>query len=167
MTSRELISKLAIVGEDILSEAAKQPLLFVDAAAYRVAAMRKRATAVAAIEQKRAHLVLRKRAEKDDLGKKVTEGEIKANVEASKIIASLRHDVDRAYETEEFAKLIIEAYRMRRDAIRIIAEAENFGRMSGSKEIENIEQRKKMVSQVRTLEARRRRVERDQTDDDD
>lgn len=161
MNTKELIRRLAIVDQDILSEAAKQPQLFMDAAAYRVAAMRKRARAVAEIEQKRAHLVLRKRAEKDEMGRKVTEGEIKASVEATKIIAELRDQVDRAYEVEEMAKLILEAYRMRRDAIRVIAEAENLGLMRGSKELENIEQRKKMVQQIRTLESRRRRLEED------
>jgi|SRR5215471_17703801 len=166
MTSKDLIAKLAIVDQNILAEAASQAILFMDAAMYRVAAMRKRAEAVAAIETRRAQLVLKKRAEKDDVGRKVTEGEIKASVEATKIIGVLRAEVDRAYEKEELSKLILEAYRQRREAIRVIAEAENLGLIRGSKEVENIQQRQKMVSNARDLERKRRRMERDEDTED-
>jgi hypothetical protein len=165
VTSKELITKLAIVDQNILSEAAQQPILFMDAAQYRVSAMRVRAEAVAEIESRRARLTLKKRAEKDDMGRKVTEGEIKAGVESTKIIGVLRARVDRSYEREELAKLILEAYRQRREAIRVIAEAENLGLIRGSKEVENIQQRKKVISNARLLEQKRRRLEHDDNDE--
>jgi len=161
VTSKDLVKRLAIVDQNILAEAAKQAQLFMDAAEYRVETMRRRAEAVARIESRRASLVLKRRAEKDELGKKATEGEIKAWVESRKIISQLRAAVDRGYEEEEFGKLILEAYRMRREAIRVIAEAENLGLMRGSKEVENIEQRRKMIANARQLENKRRRLERD------
>jgi hypothetical protein len=160
ISAESLIERLALVDEDILAEAAKQPILFIDAARYRVAAMRRRAQAVAELDSKRSRIALTIRARRDGSGeKKFTEAALKEKVESQTVIRDLRAATERAYESEELAKLILEAYRMRRDGIRVIAETQIAEGMRGSKEIERIEQSRHIRNKARVLEETRRRVE--------
>ena len=160
LSAQALIAKLALVDENILADAARQPLLFINAARYRVSTMRRRATASAALDAGRASLALRIRAKKEgDGGKKFTEAALKEKLENHSAVRALRADLDRAYEGEEFSKLILEAYRMRRDAIRVIAESQNIEGMRGGHEVERAEQNKKLRSRARRLEEQRRYLE--------
>jgi len=166
ITSDQLITQLSVLDENILAEAARQPALFIDAARYRVSKMRKRAQANAALEARWSHLALRIRARKDDEGgKRMTEAALKATVESQKSIKMLRSDLERAYAEEEFSKLILEAFRMRRDAIRIIAESQNIEGIRGTKELEHIEQRKRLRNEAARLEAKRNRARVDDEED--
>lgn len=160
--SELLIQRLALVDENILGEAARQPVLFIDAVRYRVAAMRRRAQAITEFDYQRSRVALAIRAKRNAEGEKITETALKERVEKHSVVRGLRNQVDRAYEAEEFAKLIIEAYRMRRDAIRVIAESQIAEGMRESKEIEHIEQRQKMRHVAIDLEERRSRVKEEQ-----
>jgi len=154
-----LIQHLPLVDENILAEAARQPILFIDAVRFRVAAMRRRAQAVAELESKRSRIALTIRRQKDPTGKKqFTETALKEKVESQTVICELRASMERAYEMEEFAKLILEAYRMRRDAIRVIAESQIAEGMRETKEIEHIEQSSKVRREARRLAIQNARV---------
>ena len=162
INSELLIERLALVDENILAEAARQPILFIDAVRFRVAAMRRRSQAVAELGAKRSRIALVIRAKGVAAGERVTDKNCAERVDKHSLIRELSDKVDRAIEVEEFSKLILEAYRMRRDAIRVIAESQIAEGMRATKEIEHIEQRGKMHRTVRDLEIRRNRVKSDE-----
>ena len=98
-------------------------ILFSRAAKYRVEAMRTRMQSDTALEACDARLGLRFRARAGSRqGKAPTEAYFKAKIvlnSAHKRLAKAKED---ATYREELAKLILDAYRMRRDAIKIIAD---------------------------------------------
>jgi hypothetical protein len=151
MTARQLIEKLPIVSEDVLAEAAVQPQLFMEAAQYRIEKMRGRSQASAELEQNRSRIALKVRAEKDPTGKKPTEGAVMARVELSATTKQFRQNHDDACAKEEFSKLILEAYRMRRDAIRILADHMLYNRTTNEAELNHIEESRQLRSKARQL----------------
>jgi hypothetical protein len=156
LSARSLIDALPIVDENILVEAAKQPLLFIRASMYRVIKMRKRSQANAKGDYVRARLAMGIRGKKNQLGEKVTEGTLKEKVECDSSVRQLRKEVDLAFAEEEFAKLILEAMRMRRDAIRIIADAKVYEGGRETAEVERVDARRQLVEKARQLEHNRR-----------
>lgn len=162
-TSYSLIKKLAIIDENILVEAANQPLLYMEAAKYRVARMRKKAEAVARLESERSLLGLKLRKQKDETGKKAhTEDGVKARTELALIKSGARAALDRANEYEELSKLLLEALRQRRDAIRVIAEAHNISGMREDKEISRIQELRATKSRARDLLRQRKELGEDE-----
>ena len=159
VTAEKLIRSLVIVEEDILREAAEHPLRFVAAARYRVFHMRQVATLESQLELKRSRLGLKIRAAKDTEGKKPTEGYVAQCIEVSSETIRLREEVDKAHALEELSKLILEAYRMRRDCLRILADYQNIQGMREVKEVESMDARRKLVSTARELQRRRTRLE--------
>jgi hypothetical protein len=162
MTLKEVISRLPIVDENILAEAARQPELFKDAARVRVTKMRKRLAAEAAADHYEAERNLRSRARRDEQGKKPTEGEIKERTACDPKMRRLRRVKDAAFAMEELSKLLLEAYRMRRDSVRVLSEAYNIEGIKDSKEIDRVMEHRKLTSRARSLEERRRNLEREE-----
>lgn len=157
MKAEELIEKLGVIDENIMAESVRQPLLFVDAARYRVVKMRKRAQVGAQLEYERSRIATQLRNKKGKDGdKKVTEGAIKELIEQNEKIRDLRSQSDRAYEEEEFAKLLLEAFRQRNSAIKIIAEMQMLEGSRESVQIERDLQSKKLRNEARRLLAHRR-----------
>lgn len=148
---QKLIDSLRIVSEDIKQEAMDQPTLFLAAARYRVDMMRKRAKAGAELEAKKARLTVAIRNKKNEKGEKMTEGTLKATIEKNEVVMAMRDASDRAYEDEEFAKLLVEAYRQRRDSIRIVADMQAYEGMREGAEVERIEQNKLLHAEARKL----------------
>jgi hypothetical protein len=165
MTSKELIEALPIVGENILAEAALQPQYFISAARYRVDRMRDRMQAAARREYLAARLRLLVRSRRNAAGKKVSEGYLDEKIEVYPKHRELRLAVDQALLEEEFSKLILEAYRHRRDSIRIIAEAEQYEGSREGAELERLAARKDLVNRARDLEKRRRKLEPEAMDE--
>lgn len=162
--SKLLIKRLALVDENIMAEAATQPILFIDAARYRVAAMKKRAQAQAELDYRKSRIALSIRARRNEAGDKVTEAAMKERVEKHSVVRKLRDRVERAFELEEFSRLILEAYRMRRDAIRVIGESWIAEGMREAKEVDHIQQRSRMRNIAVDLEEKRRKVKEDDED---
>lgn len=158
MTGKDLLGQLPVLDENILAEAVRQPLLFVEAARYRVQKMRKRALAGAKLEAERARIALKIRNKKNAQGDKMTEGALKERLETSPLIQNLRRASDAAYEEEEWAKLILEAYRQRNSAIKVVAEAETYEGHREGAVIERGEQHRKLVASARRLRERQGRV---------
>lgn len=153
---KEIISAIAIVDENVRNEAIRQPVLFINAVRYRVRKMRERAAAASALEQFSAEYVLSLRAKKR--GEKLTEGYFKGRLQKSVLYRQRVQELHRTEEREEFAKLILEAYRMRRDAIRIIADAQNYEGIKEGSEIERMEAHRKLSKKAQELYKRRRRI---------
>ena len=158
MTAKKLISALGVLDEDILAEAANMAILFSHAATYRVDAMRTRSRAEAALEECDATLSLRFRARQS--GERKTEAYFKARIVLNPRHKRLQEEKEEAQHREELAKLILDAYRMRRDAIKIIAEHQSYTSMSGESILARNEQKRRLHKHVRDLERRRRRAER-------
>lgn len=161
-TARELIEQLAILDENVLAEAARQPQQFMRVARYRVSKMRKRSQAVAAVEYQRYRKALAIRAAKNSEGEKITEGAIKERVELSSRTQALRDVMERSFAEEELAKLLLEAYRIRRDSIRIIAEAQVYEASRETAEIEKVTARQKLAAEARKLNRVRAGIEADE-----
>jgi stage III sporulation protein SpoIIIAA len=159
MTSKELIGKLSILDENVLQEAARQPVLFIEAAQHRVDMMRKRAHATARLEYLQSAVGLKIRAKPTVDGKRKNNDEVNARVTKHSLVIAAKKDLEDALAEEELAKLILQAHSMRRDAIRIIAEAENIAGTREGAEVERIEKRRQLVDQARRLEEKRRRSE--------
>lgn len=151
MSSAELIAKLPIVDENILGEALHQPQLFVEVARYRIARMRLRAQAEAQLDylSAAASLTLRKRTGTGE--KKMTETALKERIVIHPKIRAQRAQVERMYEAEEFAKLLLDAFKQRRDAIRVTAEAQIYEGMRETKELDRLEERGALRKRARQL----------------
>jgi uncharacterized HAD superfamily protein len=164
LTFRVLVAELPIVDENILAEAALQPQKFIQAARYRVRRLRLRNQAYAALEARRLVLAMRARAKAAETGDKLTEAGVKEIVESAKTVRRLKMKLDRATEMEELAKHLLEAHRQRRDAIRVIGEAQNIEAIRGTKEVERLEANRKIRNKVIELHKHRQRIG---SDDDD
>lgn len=162
MTADELIDLLAVISEDIMAEAVRQPTLFIKAARYRVDRMRVRAQKEQELDVTRSRLATKIRNKKDEQGKKIyTEGAVKERVEVQEKVRRLRGELDRAFEEEDFSKSLMEAYRQRNSAIKIIADMQQYEGMREGVEIERNEQSRKLRSAARKLTDKRRSTAED------
>lgn len=157
MTAKELIAKLPLIAENVLVEAAHQPMLFIDAARYRVGKMQKRARAGAERDNYMAQLAVSIRRKRSNSGEKITEGNLKEIIEKDPKSRELRKLNDDAFAEEELAKLILEAFRMRRDAIKIIADSRVYEGLRDDAHEEQRMEHRKLLNRARTLEERRQR----------
>ena len=118
----ELLRALDFSEEEVVDASKQQPVLFMEAARYRAQTMRRRMEAEAALSVLRAGRASRFRADKREIGDKVTEGQVseKLNLDRKVIAGAAR--LATAQVEEEYAKLLMEGYRMRRDALKITAD---------------------------------------------
>ena len=115
-------NKLAYTVETVLSAAVEQAVLFGAAANYRVVKMRARAAAEIELERIRADVELTIRKQARDTDEKVTEGHIKALLTANKTVQYQQNRVAEAEAEDEYAKLLLEAYRHRRDSLEVVGQ---------------------------------------------
>lgn len=119
---QSLLDALDLTPETVLKAAGEQPVLFMDAARYRVGRMERRVRAKAVLETGKAECALRMRREAEDNGEKITEGKIGNLIDADAVIITLRANYEDAEVEDEFSKLLLEAFRVRRDCIRVISD---------------------------------------------
>ena len=108
--------------EDILNAAAEQPRLFMDAVEYRVQRMDRRIQAEAAMKHMQAEQSLEIREEQAASADRITENKITAMLATDVDLQQTVQAFNQEERGEEYAKLLLEAYRMRRDCLRIIGE---------------------------------------------
>lgn len=147
----KIIETLPLVDTNILEEAARQPLLYLDATRYRVECMRIRSQAAARVDYLEARVATVIRDRHRTAGRKVSEAQVKELVAQNKKLRLAMRDQARAEEDEEFAKLLLDAFRQRRDAIRITAETRIAEGMRESHELDRIEERRKLASTARRV----------------
>ena len=158
----DLIRKLAIISENNVIEAVNQPLLFIEAAKYRVDKMRSTKAAEGALEAFAAERAMRIRAKGTRTGEgRITDSYVKATLQKNPRYRELSAAIDDAEAKEEFSKLLLEAYRMRRDAIKIISDTNGFNAARGTAEIEREQAHKRLSNEARRLQSRRNRHEED------
>jgi hypothetical protein len=119
----ELIDKLDFSEENIIRANREQPSLFLEASRYRVKKLRSRIQAESKYEmqQSKSSLFLRSLKKKGERGA-ITEGYIKDKVRVRPKVVVARKKFDNAQAHEEWAKLLLEAYRQRGSAIKTLAE---------------------------------------------
>ena len=112
---------LEFLPEDILNAAAEQPRLFMDAVEYRVQRMDRRIQAEAAMKHMQAERSLEIREEQAASADRITENKITAMLATDVDLQQTVQAFNQEERGEEYAKLLLEAYRMRRDCLRIIS----------------------------------------------
>lgn len=154
LTAKKLIAALGVTEENIFAEAARMAILFARAARYRVDTMRKKAVAEAALDACTSRLSLMYRARPSGKGK--TEAYFKARIALNPRYQRLSRAKEDANHREELAKLIIDAYKMRRDAIKVIGEHRGLENIREESMFENSRQVRKLKAVVRSLDDRRK-----------
>lgn len=151
-----LVDQLSVIDEDIRHEAVRQPALFIEAVRYRVSRMRIRSQAEAMFEAfvSRRGLVVRARVQGSK--ERVTEGAIKARVQKHPKFKLLQSALADAEAEEEFSKLLLEAFRMRRDAIKILADAQNYEAGRSVMDLERKDVTRKLSNEARRVQQARR-----------
>jgi hypothetical protein len=153
MDTKELISRLSFVEANVLEEAAQQPALFYEVSKARVERMRRRSQATAEYESHKVALSMKYRASAKDFGERITEKSLEQRVESRRTTKEFRAAVESAEADEELSKLLLEAWRMRRDAIRILAEARVYQGVNEDAETTRLQ--RKLADKARKLEERR------------
>lgn len=118
----ELVHKLAFSQDNVMNAAAEQPVLFFDAAEYRVAVYRKYMVAKQELATVRAAVSLAIREAAVKAQEKTTEGLIEARVLLDDNVNIAQQACQDADVEEESSKLLLEAYRMRRDSLKVMME---------------------------------------------
>jgi hypothetical protein len=144
----ELLEKLDFVDEDVVNAAKAQPTLFLTASRFRIQCMRLSTKAASKLETMRAEKSLAIRRKALSTAEKLTEGGISDKLRADEEVVKAQSACDKAKELEEFSKLVLDAYRMRRDALRIVSDligAEVFVQkhIAGDNELSNAKKRLK------------------------
>lgn len=156
----KLIRTLPLLDENIWNEAARQPGMFFEAGRQRVSKMRVRMRAEAALEHHKASYGLKVRFRKLPNDQRVTEDYIKQKIAISKDYKLLQASLHNAQADEEFTIILLQAYRMRRDGIEIIAQAQLREGAKEAIEMEKTVVQRRLALQARQLEGRRKQVKR-------
>jgi hypothetical protein len=117
---KRLLGDLDFPEEELARAAREQPSLFLEASRYRVRCMRRRIRAKAALESVYSEVALRYREKKQ--ADKLTEKAIANKVIAHPNVITAQKELDSAEVAEEYSKLLVEAYRQRKDACKILAD---------------------------------------------
>lgn len=160
-----LIKRLAFVPENVLEEAAEQPGLFYEVSKIRVAKMRKKSLATAEYEAHKASMALRLRAKASTSGERTTEHSLAERVGTMTSTMALREAMDVADAEETLLKLLLEAYRMRRDGIRVIADSKIYREVNEDSETNRIQ--RKLAEKARRLEDQRQRLQGSEQEEED
>lgn len=119
-TLPQLLESLSFSREGLQKAVLDQAPLFMEAASYRVAKMKNRQDAEAALDEMRRTMSLKIR--EDNAGKKgLTERFINDFIEDQASVKEARRKLEQSERVEELSKLLIEAYRHRKDSLRILA----------------------------------------------
>lgn len=164
--SDSLLSSLVVIDENIKIEAVKQPGLFIEAVRYYVSKMRAHSQAEAVFEEFVARRGLFLRSQKRDSKERLTEGYFKARIQKHPKYKVLQQALFNAKSEEVFAKLLLEAYRMRRDAIKILADAANYEAGRSVMEIERGDVTRRLRNKARRVQEAKRGIFNDGNEDD-
>jgi len=119
---QSLLTKIDFSPENVVSAAAENPILFVQAIQFRLSCLQKYNVAKMNWERTRADAELRLRQNARESGEKITEKNIEALLLQDEDVIASRIEFARADEMDEYSKLVVEAFRMRRDCLKIVGE---------------------------------------------
>lgn len=115
-----LLNKIDFSPERVVDAACENSLLFVQAIEYRRQCLEKAKNAKMSWEKGKAEkdLSIRRNARQND--EKVTEGHITSQILVDPGVDKLAQELSKAEVHDEYSKLVVEAFRMRRDCLRIV-----------------------------------------------
>lgn len=116
-----LLSDLQITAESIYEDAQTLPSKFMEAAKFRVTCMRNLAAADMAHDMARAQADLEIRQEAEDSGEKITEAKVKAAIDIHPMVLPAREKFHEEEALSEHSKLLVEAFRIKRDCLDILS----------------------------------------------
>jgi hypothetical protein len=118
----ELLANLEFSPESVVTAACEQPKFFVQAVEYRMLTYGAATRARMAFDSGEAARALDLRHQARISGDKMTEGNLKELLLTDEAVMELDRLQHAAEEEEEWAKLLVEAFRMRRDCLKIVGE---------------------------------------------
>lgn len=150
----KILATLEYTVETIQEAAVIQAPAFEAAANYRVDQMRRRQALEMNLERLRADIELTIRKQAADIDEKITEGAIKARLTTNKLVQRAQDELNAAEAMEEYSKLLLEAYRHRRDSLEVV------GQLSGAERamariVENTQETTRAVHQALDKKYRR------------
>jgi hypothetical protein len=119
---KKLLAKLDFVDEEVANAAKEQPMLYLTAARFRIQKMQRRIQAESSLAVTKAQRGAKFRAKVAEGGERVTEGRVNEMLVKDKEVRQLEDTARAAAEQEEFAKMLLDAYRMRKDALKIVVD---------------------------------------------
>jgi hypothetical protein len=119
---QSLLELIPFDAANVQEAAADNTALFVKAIEYRIDCFRSRSTAKMALEEAEAQKDVDLRKEARATGDKITEKNIEQLLTLSPRIKQKREEYSKAEALDEYSKLVVEAFRMRRDCLRIIGD---------------------------------------------
>ncbi len=122
MSVKELVKRLAYTEESVMLAGQDQASLFKIAADHRIAAYRALQYAQNQLDQLKAATELAYRAEAVALGEKMTDSIAEAKVASDPKVVELQQKLSDAKTEDESMKLLLEAYRQRRDSLEVVAQ---------------------------------------------
>ncbi len=117
---KKLLSTLDFSVEDLAEASAIQSKLFEQVAQYRASCLRRKLETEAAYDLAKAKRSLSLRHKAEAEGRKVTEGLIADSVTVGKSVRAALADFIEAQSLDEYSKNLVDAFRMRRDSIRVL-----------------------------------------------
>ncbi len=120
-----LIDALEFTDETVASAAELQPKLFLEAGRFRVQKMRKKNQAEAAHALLLSEKALKTREKFKNDGEKVTEANIKEKLGRDRELLDAAKLCSSSEESEEYARLLVEAYRQRSSSLKVVADLMN------------------------------------------
>lgn len=115
-----LLERVEFQPENVVAAAAENSVLFLEAINYRLDCMRRRSAAKLYYERERARLDTSIRANARADGDRVTEKQIESTILLDVDLERANRSFQDAEEEDEYSKLIVEVFRMRRDCLRIV-----------------------------------------------
>ncbi len=119
---KALLDHIDFSSDNVVEAATENAPLFRIAIDYRIECLRNRNAAKMSWEVAKADKELRIREDARNNGERVTERNVEAIILVDPAITDLQEKYNRADEIDEYSKLVVEAFRMRRDCLRIIGD---------------------------------------------
>jgi hypothetical protein len=115
-----LLEKIDFSPDNVVQAAAENSVLFVTAIDYRLQCLENKTAAKMAWEKIRAEKELKIREDARANGNKLTEGNIDALLLTNTIVEDFAKKLARTETLDIYSQLVVEAFRMRRDCLRIV-----------------------------------------------
>lgn len=119
---KQLLAALDFSDEEVVEVSKQQPMLFMEAVRFRVQSMRERTVCEAKLLAAKSTLGGKFRTKLKEGGEKVTEGQVQERIGRDKDIRAMEEELAESEQAEEWSKLLLEAFRMRRDAMKVVAD---------------------------------------------
>ena len=121
LTIDEILEEIDFEDEEVEHAARTLPKCFLEAARYRIRILRKRQELEQTLDASRVDAAMAARAKAYRDTTKITEVAIKEIVESDNDVRVNVAAVKNAQQLEEFAKLVVECFRMKKSAVQVVA----------------------------------------------